>query len=178
MEIKQIRNEEEEVIFTNWTDETFVGHWDFSKNRKEWVLEGITEKKPLGHSFYMPFYLAEHFARQITSREINKLIKKETEKEIKKMKTHLDYYQRLKFNQVIEERFFSDKKLWQDMMDKFVPAFSEDKIENVTRVVLREAPEEEVRLLIRDLRNAEIEEKTGEKTDYNREAVKISRQSK
>lgn len=59
-EIKKI-SRDEEIIFTNWTDEDFDGVWDKKIYR-------MAAKK----SFYLPFYLAEHFAKHLIDRELTK----------------------------------------------------------------------------------------------------------
>lgn len=47
------------ALFTNFSDETFVGYWD-----------GKGKSFEAGQSVYMPDYLAEHFARHLTNREL------------------------------------------------------------------------------------------------------------
>lgn len=56
---------EDEIVFTNWTGEDYEGRWNFSKNRKVYRLKA-------GKSYYLPFYLAEHFAKGLTDRELAK----------------------------------------------------------------------------------------------------------
>ncbi len=45
--------------FTNWTNEDFVGFWD-----------GKPRKIGAGESLSMPDYLAKHFAKHLTNREL------------------------------------------------------------------------------------------------------------
>lgn len=47
------------ALFTNWTDQEFIGYWD-----------GKAKKFPPGASIYMPDYLARHFAKHLTNREL------------------------------------------------------------------------------------------------------------
>lgn len=47
------------ALFTNFTDTEFVGYWD-----------GKAKKFPPGSSVYMPDYLARHFAKHLTNREL------------------------------------------------------------------------------------------------------------
>lgn len=47
------------ATFTNWTKEEFVGYWD-----------GKPKKIKPGESIYMPDYLARHFAKHLTNREL------------------------------------------------------------------------------------------------------------
>jgi hypothetical protein len=62
---KQIIDREQEIIFTNYSDEDFDGRWNESINHKVWKLKS-------GKSYYLPFYLAEHFARHLVDRELEK----------------------------------------------------------------------------------------------------------
>lgn len=169
MEIKKI-DREEEVVFSNWTDEDYVGRWDFAKKRREWVLEK-------GKKVLCPFYLAEHFAIGLVQREINKLANKERE-EIPKKTEHRRY---LKLGEIIDQKYLTNNKLRQEMMDKCVKGLSDDGIEEepIVRVKLREVPEEEIMLLNRDIRGAIIEEETGYTDDgYDRNLVRKSRAKK
>lgn len=50
------------ALFTNFSTEEFIGHWD-----------GKPRKFAPGESLYMPTYLAEHFAKHLTNRELLKL---------------------------------------------------------------------------------------------------------
>lgn len=47
------------ALFTNFTSEEFIGYWD-----------GKPKKFAPGVSMYMPDYLAEHFAKHLTNREL------------------------------------------------------------------------------------------------------------
>src|SRR3990167_2289115 len=47
------------ALFTNWTDEEFTGWWD-----------GKPKKFAPGQSLWMPDYLARHFAKHLTNREL------------------------------------------------------------------------------------------------------------
>jgi len=47
------------ALFTNFTDQEFIGYWDG---------KGKTFKP--GQSLYMPDYLARHFAKHLTNREL------------------------------------------------------------------------------------------------------------
>ena len=47
------------ALFTNWTNEEFIGYWD-----------GKGKKFTPGQSLYMPDYLARHFAKHLTNREL------------------------------------------------------------------------------------------------------------
>lgn len=62
---KQLIDREQEIIFTNFTDEDFEGRWNEAINHKKWTLKS-------GKSYYLPFYLAEHFAKHLVDRELDK----------------------------------------------------------------------------------------------------------
>lgn len=47
------------ALFTNFTSKEFIGYWD-----------GKEKKFAPGQSVYMPDYLAEHFAKHLTNREL------------------------------------------------------------------------------------------------------------
>lgn len=47
------------ALFTNFTDQEFIGWWD-----------GKSKKFAPGQSVYMPDYLAKHFAKHLTNREL------------------------------------------------------------------------------------------------------------
>lgn len=47
------------ALFTNFTNEEFIGYWD-----------GKGKKFAPGESTYMPDYLARHFAKHLTNREL------------------------------------------------------------------------------------------------------------
>lgn len=47
------------AIFTNFTDEDFIGYWD-----------GKGKRIPAHQSLMMPDYLAEHFAKHLANREL------------------------------------------------------------------------------------------------------------
>lgn len=49
------------ALFTNFTTQEFIGYWD-----------GKAKRFPAGSSLYMPDYLAKHFAKHLTNRELLK----------------------------------------------------------------------------------------------------------
>lgn len=62
---KQLIDREQEIIFTNFSDEDFDGRWNEAINHKVWRLQS-------GKAYYLPFYLAEHFAKHLVDRELEK----------------------------------------------------------------------------------------------------------
>lgn len=57
------------ALFTNFTDEDFVGYWD-----------GKGKKIPAGKSLWMPDYLAKHFAKLLANKELVRKNEDGTEK--------------------------------------------------------------------------------------------------
>ena len=57
---KQTVERDQEIIFTNWTTKDFEGMWA----KKIYKLAA-------GKAYYLPFYLAEHFAKHLVDRELN-----------------------------------------------------------------------------------------------------------
>ena len=61
-ESPSIKNSMKTALFTNFTDADFTGYWD-----------GKGKKFIPGQSLYMPDYLAQHFAKHLTNRELLKV---------------------------------------------------------------------------------------------------------
>ena len=55
------KNMSNTALFTNFSNEEFIGYWD-----------GKPKKFAPGQSLYMPDYLAKHFAKHLTNRELIK----------------------------------------------------------------------------------------------------------
>ena len=51
----------ETILFTNWTDEDFIGYWD-----------SISYPIKKGQSIYLEDWKAKHFAKHLVDRELNK----------------------------------------------------------------------------------------------------------
>ncbi|MCR4278110.1 MAG: hypothetical protein NUV85_03830, partial [Candidatus Berkelbacteria bacterium] len=60
MEQTKITNRDQEIVLTNFTSEDFDGKWA----KKIYRLKA-------GKSYYLPFYLAEHFAKHLVDHELN-----------------------------------------------------------------------------------------------------------
>ena len=54
------------ALFINWTNEEFIGYWD-----------GKGRRFPSGQSMLMPDYLAKHFAKHLTNKELLRTVKDE-----------------------------------------------------------------------------------------------------
>src|SRR3990167_1225869 len=102
MENKQIiKDREQQVAFTNFTEEDFDGKW----NKKFWRMKA-------GKSYYLPFYLAEAFGRHLVDREINKMVAADKEK-------HLELTDR-KVIEAREQAIVGNINLRQQLMDKCI----------------------------------------------------------
>lgn len=143
---KQKIDREQEVVFTNWTDDEFVGVW----NKKQWRMRG-------GRSFYLPFYLAEHFAKGLVDREILKKIQEEYDKELKEKGARLDYNGQRALREEVETRYLRNANLRQELFDKCVDVPKEGEI-SVDVVIPKEVPQEE-RVLHRDENVEKLKEK-------------------
>ena len=101
---RKIISREQEIAFTNFTDEDFEGQW----NKRIYRLKA-------GKSYYLPFYQAESFGKNLVDRELNKLAQKEI-KEIRAIDPRIDQKE-------VERREMSilnNAKLRQEMMEKCV----------------------------------------------------------
>lgn len=121
MDQLKIIDREQEIVFTNFSEEEFEGRW----NKKIWRLKA-------GRSYYLPFYLAEHFAKHLVNRELNKRATKEIA-DLRKAEPRIDS----KEVDRREQSIIGNLNLRQELMDKCVT------ITNPTStdvVVPREAP--------------------------------------
>ena len=101
---KEIVDRMSEVVFTNFSDEVFYGKW--AKRLYE-----LKSKKAV----YLPFYLAENFAKHLVNREITRIAKEARQKAVTSQPNihpkELDN---------VELRFYSNLQLKQELMDKCV----------------------------------------------------------
>ncbi|MEG7973073.1 hypothetical protein, partial [Listeria monocytogenes] len=67
---------------------------------------------------YLPFYLAEHFAKHLVDRELYKISAQEIEKELSG--SRLSYDDRKRAENRIEERVLKNATLRQELIDKCV----------------------------------------------------------
>ena len=145
---KEITSREQEIIFTNWTNSEFKGVWD----KKLYNLES-------GKSYYLPFYLAEHFAKHHADREYYTAFNKKLAELKETIGSQVD-------RQTLEHRVRNSNEVFklsiQDMIDKCVTVIPEqDKIDVVRpkEVKLKEV------VLRRDERAEELREKYGDKIE-------------
>ncbi len=132
---------ESEIIFTNFTDEMFEGQW----NKKIWVLEAHD-------SYSLPFYLAQHFAKGLVDRELNRL-------------AHIDLDKQpladAKLREAIEGRVIGNLGLRQQLMDKCADLTPKEGQE-ISVIRPRALPRQEIKL------------KTDERTEEMIETGKIA----
>ena len=143
--MEKITNREQEIIFTNWTDKDFEGQW----NKKIYKLTA-------GKSYYLPFYLAEHFANYLINREMMVKADEEYEKELIK-RPNFDWDAQVKLRTGIESRIFGNLIEKQKMIDKcvtIIPIKEEDiNIVRTKEIIIKEV------VLKRDLRGKELKER-------------------
>ena len=157
---KKIVERDQEVIFTNWTDQDFSHTYDQGRfsddgNKKRWITRKRLYTLKAGKSYYLPFYLAELFAKHLTDREYNKAFnQKLTEVKIKSGGLITD-------RRVLEHQaqVLLGGLSRQEMMNKCVEFLSEDESE-VEVVKPQEMKLREV-VLNRDERGKALAEKYG-----------------
>ena len=138
---KKVVTRDQQVVFTNWTEEDFEGTWDKQ-------LYKFGAKK----SYYLPFFLAEHFAKHLGNREINKT-------EAANRNVHVP----INFSEL------------QKMIDNCVEILPFE--EKIGVVVPERIPVKEV-VLKRDVRNQEVTERFGEVgAQINKKALKQAEES-
>lgn len=135
----RIIDREQEIIFTNWTGEDFEHTW----NKK--IYRFKAQK-----SYYLPFYLAEHFGRHLVQREINRKASEEIHS-IRSIDPRID----MKEVERREQAILNNASLRQEYMDKCVIVTNP---ENVGIVTPREASTREVKLKADERREHYIEE--------------------
>ena len=139
---------DEEVAFTNWTDEDFEAEYGLGPDKKIYRFES---KK----SYYVPFYLAEYAAKHLADREYNKVFTRNLDKVKSEVAGRLD-------RRDIEHRVQNSPEVSQmsvqEMKDRCVTILSEEQpvaILKPQEVKLREA------VLKRDTRAQEMADKFG-----------------
>ena len=123
----KVIDREQEIIFTNWTDRDFEHTW----NKKVYRFKA-------NKSYYLPFYLAEHFGRHLVTRELNEKAAAEI-KRVRDADPRID----AKVVQQIEQSVIGNSLTRQEMMDKCVII---TEAENVGIVTPKEVPMREVKL--------------------------------
>ena len=150
---------DQEVLFHNWTDKDHTGVWidggykvSSSPVTYSPVKRKVYELKA-GKSYYLPFYLAEHFAKEIADREYWTAFNEKLEK-IKAEKKDGNLDRRQLEHQVANSEEIR-KLSRQEMMDKCVEIIETDDVEMVRP---REFQVKEM-MLNRDERAKELRER-------------------
>lgn len=118
----KVIDRDQEIVFTNFTNLDYEGRW----------AKKIYEIKA-GKSYYLPFYLAEHFGQGLVDRELNRLV----EEDKKTWPATIDQKERERR----ETAIIGNYQLRQQLMDKCViPTNQEVGIISPTRVPMREVP--------------------------------------
>lgn len=134
----KIIDREQEIVFTNFTEEGFLGTW----NKKLYELKS-------GKSYYLPFYLAEHFAKHLVTRELNRKAQASL-KEFRQTHPGIDR----KEIDAHEQSIIGNINLRQQMMDKCIET-QEPEATNLGIIRPREVPQSE-RVLKTELRSADL----------------------
>lgn len=173
---KQTISRDQEVLFHNWTEKDHTGVWidgptkiSSSPVTYSPVRRKVYELKA-GKSYYLPFYLAENFAREIADREYWTAFNKKLEV-ARSMKTNSNL-DRKQIEHQVQNSEEIRKLSKQEMMDKCVEIIETDDI-NIIRP--REVQMKEM-MLNRDERAKELREKFPgiETPRVNEKAIKES----
>lgn len=150
----------QEIIFTNWSDEELNATYDLGTNGGV----DIKSYKLTAHkSYYIPFYIAEEFARILANREYQKVWKQNFEKV--RAETGLLVDRRTQEHQATSLTNLNR----QELIDRCVTIIPVP--EDIKMVFPQEVKFREV-VLNRDERNLEFEKKTGVASQVNRKAIR------
>ena len=139
MEKTKITDREQEVVFTNFTEELFYGKW----------AKKIYELKPK-KEYYLPFYLAEHFAKHLVDRELGNMA-------AQKRKEAVVAQPNISSNDLdsVEQRITTNTTLRQGLLDKCVES-QDIESGNVSIIRPREVPKKDRPALKTEQRAAEL----------------------
>lgn len=156
----KITDRDQEVIFTNWTDKDFIGIWLDGPYKVSSSPVSYSPVKRLSHtikagkSYYLPFYKAEKFAREIADREYWTAFNEKLE--AMRLEKGNERLERRQLESLVSNS--NDIRLLdrQKMMDKCIEVSETD----VERVEMKEVKLKEA-VLERDRRGVEQAEKFG-----------------
>ena len=136
------------ALFTNFTDADFTGYWD-----------GKGKKFIPGQSLYMPDYLARHFAKHLTNRELLKVDKNGTlvYKDGEKMTSPKNPEQSPIFMKIFNQAYTPDEEEEEALGDK------KDDIDSLISVANKN-------------RNAKLTKKADSKDDADEKPAKTEKQ--
>lgn len=135
MNNKKTVSRDQEVLFHNWTEKDYTGVWidgpykvSSSPVTYSPVKRKIYELKA-GKSYFLPFYLAEHFAREIADREYWTTFNEKLEEiRSKKINSNLD---RRQLEHQVQNSEEVRKLSRQEMRDKCVEIIETDEVDIV-----------------------------------------------
>ena len=132
---KRIIERDEEVIFHNWTDKDFTGVWIDGPHKVSSSPVSYSPAKrkvyelTAGKSYYLPFYLAEKFAKEIAEREYWTTFNQKLE-EIRKEKGN-ERMERRQLENLVQTSNEVRALNIQEMMDKCVEIIDDQNVEMV-----------------------------------------------
>lgn len=87
------------ALFTNFTNEEFIGYWG-----------GKPKKFNPGQSLYMPDYLARHFAKHLTNRELlKKGMERDTSPKVKTLADGTEVIENVNFMNLFNKAYTPDE---------------------------------------------------------------------
>lgn len=125
---KQIVSRDQEVIFHNWTDQDHLGVWIEGPTKNEPVRRRVWELKAK-KSYYVPFYAAEKFAREIADREYWTAFNSKLES--MRMEKGNDRLDRRQLESLVQNSNDIRKLSKQELMDKCIEIMEPDNLEMV-----------------------------------------------
>lgn len=175
---KKIINRDQQVVFHNWTDKDFTGVWieGGDKVSSSPITYSPVRRKvytlKTGKSYYLPFYLAEDFARQIADREYWTAFNRKLE--TMRGEKGNERLERRQLENLVQTSNEIRKLSRQEMMDKCVEIIDTDDVDMIRP---EEVKIEEV-MLKRDERAKELRERFPgiETPRVNEKAIKESEQ--
>lgn len=168
---KRIVSRDQEVIFTNWTDRDFTHTYDFgsmSSDGKRWIAKKKSYTLKAGKSYYLPFFLAELFAKHLADREYQRAFNSKLEE--MKANPALQMLDRRNLEHRVQNSQEISKLSRQEMMDRcveIIPGNDDLEMANPKEVKHREV------ILERDKRAKELRDQyPGIEVKANEKAIK------
>lgn len=94
------------ALFTNFSDEVYIGYWN-----------GKGKKFEPGQSLYMPDYLARHYAKHLTNRELlKKGLEKDTSPKVKIRPDGTEYVDNIVFTEMFNKAYTPDEDIQPEKM--------------------------------------------------------------
>jgi len=168
---KRIVSRDEEVIFTNWSDKDFTHTYDLGSmdgEGKRWIAKKKSYTLKAGKSYYLPFYLAETFAKHLADREYQRAFNNKLEE--LRVKPEFQAMDRRNLENKVQNSAEISKLSKQTMIDRcveIIPGNEDLEVANPREVQKREV------VLARDKKAAELRERfPGIHVKANEKAIK------